>query len=41
MSTDIDADDSLDRARHGVLVDNTAQAVFKHLKRIEDNRDRF
>lgn len=30
--------DELDSARDHVLVDNTAQAVFKHLDRIEDNR---
>ena len=30
--------DELDSARDYVLVDNTAQAVFKHLDRIEDNR---
>lgn len=28
----------LDKARDEVLVENTAQAVFKHLDRIEDNR---
>ena len=30
--------DKLENARDRVLVDNTAQAVFKHLDRIEDNR---
>ena len=30
--------DELQSARDVVLVDNTAQAVFKHLDRIEDNR---
>ena len=30
--------DELERARDQVLVDNTAQAVFKHLDRLEDNR---
>ncbi|MDE2925519.1 MAG: ATP-binding protein [Acidobacteriota bacterium] len=30
--------DELERARVQVLVDNTAQAVFKHLDRLEDNR---
>ena len=29
----------LKKARDKVLVDNTAQAVFKHLDRIEDNRE--
>jgi len=34
-------DSDLEQARHNVLVDNTAQAVFKHLRKLEDQRDRF
>jgi hypothetical protein len=32
---------SLDEARDSTLVENTAQAVFKHLDRLEDNRAKF
>ena len=33
--------EELEKARDQVLVDNTAQAVFKHLDRLEDNRARL
>jgi hypothetical protein len=32
---------SLDEARDSTLVENTAQAVFKHLDRLEDHRTKF
>ena len=31
----------LDKARDSTLVENTAQAVFKHLDRLEDHRTTF
>jgi hypothetical protein len=34
-------DDALRKARDATLVDNTAQAVFKHLDRLEDHRKTF
>ena len=34
-------EDALRQARDRVLVENTAQAVFKHLDRLTDNREAF